>query len=204
MESNKDEKKLNNQNFNVKFKHKSVENMFNNLYKFNKKCDEFLIKNIKPFFYKRAYTIWWIYLFIFSLLFPFLKGVCFCIGSVMCFGWHVCVYFDYYLFNEPYDLLYRSMPTYNKKLLRISDIIIHVGLYILCYFSLTEKIKLTDVFLAWIYSKIWSYVQSDGKSFYYTAQQCEIYNCRTSKMFICSHSIEIVILLIHAIITQIY
>lgn len=204
IELNKNEKKLNNQNSNVKFKHKCVENMFNNLDKFNKSCDDFMIKYIKPFFYRRAYTLWWIYLFIFSLIFPFFKGACFCIGSVMCFGWYACVYFDYYLYDKPYDILYRSMPTYNKKLLNICDIIVHIGLYILCYFSLTEKIKLADVFIAWIYSKIWSYVQSDGKSFYYSAQECKIYNCKTSKIFICSHSIENIVLLIHALITQIY
>ena len=73
IELNKNEKKLNNQNSNVKFKHKCVENMFNNLDKFNRSCDNFMIKYIKPFFYKRAYTLWWIYLFIFSLIFPFLR-----------------------------------------------------------------------------------------------------------------------------------
>ena len=204
MELNKNEKKLINQNSNVKFKHKFVENMFNNLDKFNKKCDQLLIKNIKPFFYQLSYTLWWIYLFMFSIIFPNIRGMCFVGGALVCFGWHICVYFDYYLFNKPYDVLYRSIPVYNKNILHIGDIIVHVGLYILCYFSLTEKIKLSDVFLAWIYSKIWSCVQSDGKSFYYTAQDCEIYNCRTSKMCICYHSIEIVILLIHALITQIY
>jgi len=204
MELNNSKKKINNKNSTVKFKHKCVENIFDNLDKFNRSCDKLMIKYIKPIFYKRAYTLWWIYLFIFSLIFPLLKGACFCIGSVMCFGWNLCVFFDYYLFDKPYDLMYRALPTYNKKLLHIVDVIVHIGLYILCYFSLTEKIKLSDVFVAWIYSKIWSYVQSDGNSFYYSAHECEIYNCKTSKIFICSHSIEFVILLIHALITQIY
>ena len=30
----------------------------------------------------------------------------------MCFGWYACVYFDYYLYDKPYDILYRR--PYNK------------------------------------------------------------------------------------------
>ena len=71
MELNNSKKKINNKNSTVKFKHKSVENIFNNLDKFNRSCDGFMIKYIKPIFYKRAYTIWWIYLFIFSLILTF-------------------------------------------------------------------------------------------------------------------------------------
>ena len=35
----------------VKFKHKFVENTFDNLDKFNRSCDKLMIKYIKPIFY---------------------------------------------------------------------------------------------------------------------------------------------------------
>ena len=72
--NNQHEKKLNDnktdkKDAKLKIKHKFVESMFDQLDSFNNKCDDFLIKYIKPFFYERAYTIWWIYLFILSIYF---------------------------------------------------------------------------------------------------------------------------------------
>ena len=183
----------------LKIKHKFVESMFDQLDSFNNKCDDFLIQYIKPFFYERAYTIWWIYLFILSIYFTSLRSVSFIIGSVMCFGWNLCVVFDYYLYNKPYDVMYRALPTYSKRVLHCLDLLSHTGLFIVSYFTLVNKLTLMDVLYAWIYSKIWSYVQSDGKSFYYTSNKCRIYNCRHPIMFVCSHSVEIVILLINVI-----
>ena len=50
MELNNSKKKINNKNSTVKFKHKCVENIFDNLDKFNRSCDKLMIKYIKPFF----------------------------------------------------------------------------------------------------------------------------------------------------------
>ena len=197
---NKETIEMNKDNHKVKFKHKFVENTFDNLDKFNRNCDQFMIKYIKPIFYHRAYTLWWIYLFIFSLIYPNIRGMCFVGGTIVCFGWHACVYFDYYLFDKPYDLLYRSMPTYSKQTLRIFDIVNHIILYIISYFNLIEKLNLFDVFLAWFYFKIWSYVQSDCKSFYYHSKNCKIYNFQNDVIFICSHSSETILLIIQALV----
>lgn len=202
MEINKQQKEKLNDNKKdekLKIKHKFLENMFNQLDSFNNICDDVLIQYIKPFFYERAYTIWWIYLFILSIYFTSLRSVSFIIGSVMCFGWNLCVVFDYYLYNKPYDVMYRALPTYSKRVLHCLDLLSHTGLFIVSYFTLVNKLTLMDVLYAWIYSKIWSYVQSDGKSFYYKPDKCRIYNCRHPIIFVCSHSIEIVILLINVI-----
>ena len=70
--NNQHEKKLNENKTDIKdeklkIKHKFVKDLFNKLDSFNNKCDDFLIQYIKTFFYERAYTIWWIYLFILSI-----------------------------------------------------------------------------------------------------------------------------------------
>ena len=145
---------------------------------------------------KRPYTLWFIYIFIISLIFPLLNPIVFIISCYVFFGWYICLLYDYYILkNKPFYLLYSCFEGYNKYLIHFIDIFSHIIIPIICFYRCNQKVNLIHIILAWIYSRTWSFTQSNYKCLYYFSKNCDIYHCGES-IFLCSYICEHLVLLI--------
>lgn len=148
---------------------------------------------------KRPYTLWFIYIFIISLIFPILNPIVFIISCYVFFGWYICLLYDYYILNnKPFHLLYSCFEGYNIFLIHMVDVFSHIIIPIICYYRCVQKVNLIHILIAWIYSRTWSFTQSNYKCLYYFSKNCDIYHCGES-IFLCSYICEHLVLLIFLI-----
>ena len=155
-------------------------------------------------FKNKAYTNWYVYLFVLSLFYDFLDPIVFIISCSIFIGWYVCLCYDCLLLkNKPFDLLYSCIQEFNKPFMHFLDIIFHIILPFISFYKFTGPLYIHHIIIAWVFSRLWSLVQSDFNTLFYIKHRCSIYNC-DHRVFKCSYIIEHLILIIITIYINFY
>ena len=122
----------------------------------------------------QAFTFWGQYLFLASFVSPNLKEESFLVTLIICFSWYTMVLYDFFKKGKLFNCMYLLYPDINKTHLHLSDILIHVCPLFISFHRL-HYLSLIDVFYTWLYCRLWSFIQSNGKSIFYMKLNDPIY-----------------------------
>ena len=147
-------------------------------------------------FKNKAFTTWYVYLFVLSFIYTSLNPIVFVISWSIFVGWYVCLFYDYFVLNnKPFDLLYSCIKEFSKPFMHFLDITFHMIVPFISFYKFNGNLKFYHLIISWIFTRLWSLVQSDFQHLFYIKHKCCIYNC-DSQVFNCSYFMEHLILLI--------
>lgn len=147
-------------------------------------------------FKNKAFTTWYVYLFALSFVYDSLNPIVFVISWSIFIGWYACLCYDcFFLKHKPFDLLYSCIQEFSKPFMHFLDITFHIIVPFISFYKFNGPLYLHHIIISWIFTRVWSLVQSDFNTLFYIKHKCCIYNC-DYQVFRCSYFMEHLILII--------